>query len=417
VSASDSLAARRPATSRLVAIDGLRGTAAALVILFHAQWPNHLTGMTFFRNSFLAVDLFFILSGLVISEAYAERIRGPADIRQFLWLRFFRVYPLHLVMLSLFVVVDVSKVLIQSFGAIDVGRSEVQNADFVNQLVANILLLHSLGFLDRLIWNTPSWSISCEFAAYVLFSFGAASGFLKKDAAVLTLAATGVLCYAAVALSRGTLDVTYDLGLVRALSGFALGMLLGRCSSIALAAARMPDAALSWMQSIVFLVIGIQLSFFDGPAAAFCIPLFVFLAALLQKDRGLIAKVLGSRPLQFLGQISYSLYMTQFFVLTVVGIAVKRLFHVPLEEDPVTRIMTLQLAPWFGDVLLLSCLLLILVVAAFTYQFVEAPARAYGRRSIGLLSWRLPADSRSTERTLACAGKLVQLPPNGVEGA
>jgi hypothetical protein len=211
--------------------------------------------------------------------------------------------------------------------------------------------------------------------------------------------------------------VTYDLGLVRGLSGFALGMLLGRGSSIALASARIPDATLSWMQGFVLLVIAIQLSFFDGAAAAFCIPLFVLLAALLQTDRGLIAKVLGLRPLQFLGQISYSLYMTQFFVLTMVGIAVKRLFHVPVETDPVTRIMTLQLAPWLGDALLLSCLLLILVVAAFTYQFVEAPARAYGRRSIGLLSGLLPADGKSTECTLACAGKLVQLPPSGVEGA
>ncbi len=179
----------------------------------------------------------------------------------------------------------------------------------------------------------------------------------------------------------------------------------------------MAAAALSWIQSIVLLSIGIQLSSFDGAAAACCIPLFVFLAALLQKDRGLVAKVLGLRPLQSLGQISYSLYMAHFFVLTMVGITVKRLFHVPVETDPTTRIITLQLAPWLGDALLFSCLLLILVVAAFTYKFVEEPARSYGRRGIGLFSRRLLADSKSSGCTLICPRELVRLPPNEVEGA
>ena len=58
------------AAPRFRALDGLRGVAALLVVLLHVEWPNHLTGNKFVQNGYLAVDLFFILSGLVISSNY-----------------------------------------------------------------------------------------------------------------------------------------------------------------------------------------------------------------------------------------------------------------------------------------------------------------------------------------------------------
>jgi len=76
---------------RFVALDGLRGLAALLIVLYHVRWTNHLSGSQFIQNSYLAVDLFFILSGFVISWAYRGRIGSAADAYRFLTVRLFRV--------------------------------------------------------------------------------------------------------------------------------------------------------------------------------------------------------------------------------------------------------------------------------------------------------------------------------------
>ncbi len=89
----------------------LRGIAALIVVLFHArlllfpQWMESIAGHTqLIENGYLWVDLFFILSGLVLAHVYGEAFaRTPRTIGygRFLWLRLTRVYPLYLVTLLL----------------------------------------------------------------------------------------------------------------------------------------------------------------------------------------------------------------------------------------------------------------------------------------------------------------------------
>ncbi len=91
----------------------LRGIAALMVVLFHArlllfpQWMESIAGHTqLIENGYLWVDLFFILSGLVLAHVYGETFaRTPRTIGygRFLWLRLTRVYPLYLVTLLLLV--------------------------------------------------------------------------------------------------------------------------------------------------------------------------------------------------------------------------------------------------------------------------------------------------------------------------
>ena len=81
----------------------LRGIAALMVVLFHArlllfpQWMESIAGHTqLIENGYLWVDLFFILSGLVLAHVYGEAFaRSPRTISygRFLWLRLTRVYP------------------------------------------------------------------------------------------------------------------------------------------------------------------------------------------------------------------------------------------------------------------------------------------------------------------------------------
>lgn len=78
---------------RLSTLDGLRGIAALSVFQFHTF---NLFGFQF-ASSYLAVDLFFVLSGIVLAHAYEERFRAGFSVKQFMIARVVRLYPLYLV--------------------------------------------------------------------------------------------------------------------------------------------------------------------------------------------------------------------------------------------------------------------------------------------------------------------------------
>ena len=93
---------------RFESLDGLRGVAAIAVVLFHIRWSNHVTETHFVRESYLFVDLFFILSGFIITRAYGDQIRTLHQASKFLILRFFRLYPLHIAVLLVCVLYEMA---------------------------------------------------------------------------------------------------------------------------------------------------------------------------------------------------------------------------------------------------------------------------------------------------------------------
>lgn len=72
--------------SRFSTLDGIRGLAAVSVLLFHSGQA--------FGSGYLGVDLFFMLSGFVLSQAYHDRLRAGMPLRRFAALRLVRVYPM-----------------------------------------------------------------------------------------------------------------------------------------------------------------------------------------------------------------------------------------------------------------------------------------------------------------------------------
>ena len=74
-------------------LDGLRGIAALAVVSLHTK--DVMGGLPFPR-AYLAVDLFFIMSGIVIAYAYDRRLAGEMTARQFMLARLVRLYPLYI---------------------------------------------------------------------------------------------------------------------------------------------------------------------------------------------------------------------------------------------------------------------------------------------------------------------------------
>jgi peptidoglycan/LPS O-acetylase OafA/YrhL len=79
---------------RFLFLDALRGIAALLIVLYHA--PKYLGRALPHYSAFLAVDLFFVLSGFVIAFSYENRLLRGLSFRSFVAARLVRLYPVYL---------------------------------------------------------------------------------------------------------------------------------------------------------------------------------------------------------------------------------------------------------------------------------------------------------------------------------
>jgi peptidoglycan/LPS O-acetylase OafA/YrhL len=299
-------------------------------------------------------------------------------------------------MLGLFVLLESAKMVAQQKFGIVAGQPPFTGADTADTLLANIFLLQGLHVLPRLTWNTPSWSISCEFLAYVLFSALVLTGLARHRLFPPVAAVTAATLYAGVAYGWGTLDVTYDWGILRCVAGFLLGMVIYR--------ARDDIQSINWQglagagEVVLLILLIATLSFASGATLVMSVAVFVGLVALLQFDHGPIAWILMSRPAQFLGRVSYSIYMVHLVLLICMSIIVKRLFGVTVAINPATQSPTFAIGLWPGDLLAFAAVVCVLATASVTYAVIEAPARRFGRMVLGA---SVKTDARLSSRRRA----------------
>ncbi|GGH80104.1 hypothetical protein GCM10011379_50480 [Filimonas zeae] len=201
-----------------------------MVVFFHLSpfAETAILNNEFIRNSDLFVDFFFVLSGFVIAYTYQHRINSKTDISQFIKKRFFRVYPLHLIMLIAFLIVEAGKHYLVNY--IHVNNLNNPNNNLITFL-SSLFLLNSVklpGVTD-VSWNIPSWSISAEMISYLLFAIAvfavSASGAFKKRNLVYSFLIVTAVAITAIATGSGLLTWSYDFGFLRGIAGFFTGVL------------------------------------------------------------------------------------------------------------------------------------------------------------------------------------------------
>jgi peptidoglycan/LPS O-acetylase OafA/YrhL len=362
-------------------LDSIRGIAAVSVVIHHvilmktflAAFPQHAwIDWSFFRSAWLLVDLFFVLSGIVMSLSYVKPDFGHFSLREFMVRRLARVYPLHIVMLFATLLFRFVRI-----GLVMAGVIVAMPATFeVNNTYAfflHVFLLHSLGFVDYLSWNGPSWSISVEFYTYLVFGivlllaqrFGSVR-YLYGCAAFLVVGSWVTMVFV---LDKESLGLQYDFGFLRCVTSFFLGVLTVK------AVQRLPrkispglQGALQFgaMAANVILVSMVE----AYPAISFFAPLTfaIFLGTLLAfPDAALVPRMLVAKPLVWLGRRSYSVYMVHAFVVLIAEYFVRAVGPRPvaaLDSICVGLAATLNLAVVLAAVFVLS---------HFTYIYVELP--------------------------------------------
>ena len=293
-----------PKPAAIDAFTSLRGLAAWWVVLYHFH-PGGLPGplAAVVQQGYLAVDLFFVLSGFVIWLNYAPSLRDPSwtSTGRFLRARLARIWPLHAVMSALYLSVPASVLLFSSVG--DPGPRFAPG-----YYLASLFLVHNWGWFEEIGWNVPSWSISTEWAAYLLFPLAVPLLLrLRTVAARLAmiaclLIAIGLLFDATRTASLG--DDIAHLGLARCLLEFSIGAILcqlyvdGRTGSRALLLGAAAALALAY-------ALRLAPDWAVMPAAFACL----ILALTTGRNR-----LLGGRTLARLGEISYSTYLAHYFL-------------------------------------------------------------------------------------------------------
>ncbi|MDE0924170.1 acyltransferase family protein [Aurantimonas coralicida] len=368
----------RSQPARFEALDGWRGICALLVVLFHAPVAGIVHETAFFRHGYLFVDFFFVLSGFVIAHAFYDRLRGEQNFGRFFGLRLFRVYPLHLFMLALFVAFEclmlVTKGPLEAF----VGGNSVV------ALAHNLLMSHSFGTVDTLGWNYPSWSISAELLAYGLFGLMV----IRAPRAMLPLMAVTIVGgLIVIALVEGTMDTTVRFGWLRCLAGFSLGAVL-RLVIWPRAGGRVAVGGTAWTlaELACVLLVAVFVSELGGSVLSVAAPLvFAFAIYVFGHEGGAVSRLLKAGPIAFLGAISYSVYMTHAFVIsraenvaTVLGDRTGW----PIFSAAADGKRLMGSTEWQSLTALAIILAGTLVMSAITWRLIERPGMAYGQKRL-----------------------------------
>jgi peptidoglycan/LPS O-acetylase OafA/YrhL len=299
-------------------LTGIRGIAALLVVLHHARMTlgdATAEALSFLQEGRMAVDVFFLLSGWVMAHVYSDRMNAETGIgptaTSFIIARIARTYPTHVFALVTLALFETLRPFV-GLGGPPVGGNE-RFAPWA--LVSHVLMLNGLGVHPGLSWNFPSWSISAEFIAYLSFPLLALLSFGAKPKKLV--AGTIVLLCADAALLHlhhlGMAEMVFDLGLPRALIGFSAGVFLREIHENK---AFRPSAnlaeAIVWLAFVTFAA-GLAV----GPGlhpALLLIPAAMLIHA-APFVTGIAGKTLSCSSIQWLGRISYSLYITHAIIL------------------------------------------------------------------------------------------------------
>lgn len=341
-----------PVPADLRPLTTLRFFAAVWVVLF-AAWPHLDVGYTpnVVAKGYLGVETFFVLSGFILSHVYLEQAGGKRlNYRGFLWARIARVYPLHLATLF--------GVMALGLAATFAGMTIDDNVLSWKSLPAQIFMVHAWGFAPEAGFNHPSWSISAEWFAYLLFPvFAAVAWALRKrpGAAVAGAAAVMISLYLAFEAVAGfpLTEATFAWGALRIVPCFLLGCAL----YLVHRRAPLPRPGLIAALCAAAMLALASINAWDGFIVLLAGGLILALGSLSNERAGW----LGSRAGVYLGEISYSIYMV---CVPVKLVGMNLAARLTGAEDKLLHPLV-----WLAVV---ACIPL---VAAGTYQLIEKPAR------------------------------------------
>jgi peptidoglycan/LPS O-acetylase OafA/YrhL len=279
----------------------VRALFAGWVYLYHLNLQLG-GGGGWLHRGYLGVDGFFVLSGAVLTLAHPDPPRGAGPVLRFWLRRLLRLYPVHLAVLALMLA------LLAAAAAAGVTPNDPGRFD-PGELWRSLLLVHGWGLSDRWAWNYPSWSISTEWAGYLLFPALLLAGRALPSAALAAVPAVALAVLIWVGGGTVGLNLTYAGALGRFFPEFAAGI------ALCLIGRRIRWRPGAGAVALTVAALGVVVAVLPD-AGVVAVLWGVLLVLLLRGDAALLDRVPG---LRWLGTLSYAFYMS--FALTEMALA------------------------------------------------------------------------------------------------
>ncbi|UEG55174.1 acyltransferase [Mucilaginibacter daejeonensis] len=292
-------------------LDGLRGVAALAVVIFHfMEWVYTDPPKNFIGHGFLAVDLFFCLSGFVIGYAYDDRM-ADIGVLAFFKARIIRLHPL----VILGSVLGLLAFLLDPFG----GHPEAYSSGkIILAFVCSLLLIPLPVIADRgfnlFSFNAPSWSLFWEYVANIVYAL-VLWRLDRRYLVVMALLSAGLLvgvAYRSGNLLGGWSGPTFWDGGARIAYSFTAGLLIFRYKLII--RNKLPFIVIAVLLFLAFISPHTQFnSLTELLIVLFYFPLIIMIGA------GAVITNRTKACCTFLGDISYPFYMTHYAVMWMFG--------------------------------------------------------------------------------------------------
>jgi peptidoglycan/LPS O-acetylase OafA/YrhL len=386
-------------SGEIKALTGLRFVAAAWVVLFHFRpllWeaaPGFSEALAPVLNcGAQGVDLFFILSGFVLTWNYLERMGPSWSTRatlHFLWLRLARVWPVYLVTLHL--------AALWIIFTLNVGHVPSKNVDqltainYVRQVV--LVQLWFQPFFDGSSWDGPAWSISAEWLAYFLFGLLVLVIFritrATRARGLVWLAVAASLPPVLLLLASGQFYTPWSW-LPRIVMQFTAGALVAAAVSRLRPTERARRGAGYLSVLLMGTTVGLLYVLDAHPvpdvrdSGGLVDVLFVPLVMTLAIGAGSLPALLSTRFMVYAGQVSFCLYMVHELVHTAWTWAAEQ--------------FQLALHGYAGKLVVVGLLAIAVGAAVLLFHSVEEPARRWMRRMVDVRETAtIPANSPPVE--------------------
>ena len=377
-------------TQYLSNLTPLRGIAALFTVIFHVDLMLgggdvllKIKDSMLLSRMYLMVDFFFVLSGFIMCHVYNKMFLDSVqknEFKQFTIARFARVYPLHFFTLLYCVALQV---IFLGTGHTDNNPISKISNDF-SEIPKHLLLIHSMNTTQWFTWNNASWSISTEWWMYMLFPFLVKPFSRLKSLGRILVVIACFLGYLAITFwivpivtepasipfvrvnpADLSINVSYQYGFLRCLFGFVLGMMMH--------AGYKEFWGKAWLgNGLTFLLLtfGLGICMHFAVPDVFSVAFFPLLILSAAYGSPILNTFLGTKPLQKLGDWSFSIYLVHQPLMYTIGKIMETLPKPPAAPGPPAK--PEMMTAWLTCIAFLTITLL---VSYLTYRFVEVPAR------------------------------------------
>lgn len=290
-------------------LTSLRFIFALMVFCAHCYTIDPHFSHSFYKEGFVGVNFFFMLSGFIIAYNYRNKIsKGEITKKQFWIARIARIYPLHL--LTLFI-----SVLLGGYVATD-------SIDWIKHFLANFFLLQPYIPSEDYFFsfNSPSWSLGCEQLFYFLYPLLAVWLAGKKKLLLLILALAFVIPFSMYMTEPSSIKALWYVNPITRLPDFLIGMLLFNIYD------NYKDSEWSYLKATfyeisaiaLFLLFVILANDFVPKVYRYSVYYWTPIALLLfvfAYQRGAVSRLLSNRYLMIGGEISFSFYLIHLLVI------------------------------------------------------------------------------------------------------